>query len=43
MSRGIPKKYIWKAKYKGSKMWNYFTSKERAKRWAGQNGIIRKR
>ena len=41
--RKIPKMYKWKARQKGRKMWMYFSSKERAKRWAKSDGEIKRR
>jgi uncharacterized protein (DUF427 family) len=45
MGKKIAKKYKWKAqgqKHK-SRMWFYFSSKDRARRWAGKRGKVRKR
>lgn len=41
----IPKQYKWKARIKGHATWNYFTNKERAKRWVTKygGGNVRKR
>ena len=39
----IPKKYKYKAQQRGSSFWHYSTSKSRAKKIAGERGIVKRR
>lgn len=41
--RGLPKRYKWKAKPKGTTYWHYFTAKSRARKFVGTEGQVSRR